>query len=260
MKPMSSQRGDEVCLARDHEVQEREVRVRSLSGFSVMARDDVIREMAGRLHIAARCEELEGADADVAQGDPCKHGARKRPFAPDCLARCDSRERARGRNPERRHRLAHDVFPKHRTKRRPAIAAPGKGRSAGTLELNVSANAVSIHDLAQQDRPAISKLRNEHSELMARIGHRERIGALRNSVACEDSDSFGRGKRGRIEIELQRKLLVQPHKLRRGDLRRSKPRIEALRKPRIAVVEGKKMNRFCFCQKRRSTVGASLWG
>jgi hypothetical protein len=58
---------------------------------------------------------------------------------------------------------------------------------------------------------------------MACIRHREWICALGNPVAREYGDPLGRGKRGRIEIEFQGELLVQPHKLRRGDLRRSKP-------------------------------------
>ena len=62
---------------------------------------------------------------------------------------------------------------------------------------------------------------------------------LGNSVARENGNAIRRGKRRRVEVEMQGKLLVQPDKPRRSDLDRSKPRIEALGKPRVAIVKGK---------------------
>ena len=115
-----------------------------------MAGYDVIRKLAGRLYVAARREELEGADADVALGDPGQHRALSglsRQIVSPVVTRS---ERPRRRNSERRHRLAHDIFPKHRPKRRPAIAASRVGRPARPFKLDVPADAVAIDNLAQQ--------------------------------------------------------------------------------------------------------------
>jgi hypothetical protein len=105
--------------------------------------------------------------------------------------------------------------------------------------LDVPADAVAIDNLAQQNRPAISELRNERPVLVASVGHREGGGALRYPVACEDRNALRRGKGSGVKIEVRRELFVQPYKTRRRDAHRSEPRIEALRELRIAVVEGK---------------------
>jgi hypothetical protein len=94
-----------------------------LRGLRVMSYDDVIGQQPQSLHVAARREELEGADANMACGDPRQHGTRQQGFAHDRLAGRHRRERTRGRDPERRHRLADDVFAEHRPERRAAVAA-----------------------------------------------------------------------------------------------------------------------------------------
>ncbi len=157
-----------------------------------MARDDVIGELTGRLHVAARTRRywkvpmrtwLRATRVSTAPGS----GPSRQTVSPVATAASD---RVVG-TPERRHRLADDIFAKHRPKRRAAVAAPGEGRPAGTLQLDVPADAVAIDHLAQQDRPAVAELRDEHAELVARIGHRERIGAAQGCVASQHGDAFG---------------------------------------------------------------------
>ena len=89
-----------------------------------MPRDDVISEAPDRIQIPLRREELEGADADVARRDPGQYRAGQRRFAPNWLAGCHSGERSGRRNPERRHRLADDIFAQDRPERRSSVAAP----------------------------------------------------------------------------------------------------------------------------------------
>ena len=85
---------------------------------------------------------LEGADADMAGGHPRQHRAWERSVvAHDLLAGRGHGEAAGGRDAERVHGLADDVFAQHRPERGAAIAAAGKRRAAGALELDVEALA-----------------------------------------------------------------------------------------------------------------------
>ena len=72
----------------------------------------------------------------------------------------------------------------------PSAARPSpparEGRSPAALQLDVAPRAVAADHLAEENRAAIAKLRNELSELMARISRRDRIRAGRNDVARKD--------------------------------------------------------------------------
>ena len=129
MKPTSSHCAIELGLARDHRVKKRAVGVRRAGGLGVVARDDVIGERATAINISARGEELEGADADVARGDAGEHGTRQRRLAPDRLAGRHGGERSGGRDAERRHRLADDVFAQDRAESGAAVAVAARRAS-----------------------------------------------------------------------------------------------------------------------------------
>ena len=215
------------------------VGVRGASSFGVVAGDDVIGEMPDRLHISARGKELKGADADVARRDAGQHGAGQRHFTPDGLAGRDNGERPGGGDAERGHRLADDVLAQDRSERGAAIAVAGERRGAGALELDVAAHAVGIDDLAEKNGPAITELRHEVAELVAGIGHGERLAELGHPVARKDRHALGRRKQSGIEPELAGEILVQPNEAGRSDGRRRQTRKEPLRQPRVAVVEGK---------------------
>ena len=64
-------------------------------------------------------------------------------------------------NPERRHRLADDVFAQDRPERRASVALPGKRRWARSLELDVAAHAVAIDHLAEKNGTSVTELRYE---------------------------------------------------------------------------------------------------
>ena len=145
---------------------------------------------------------LERADANVAGGDAGEDGPGQRRLPHHALAGHDSGERSRGGNAQRRHRLADDVFAQHRTKRGTAIAPPREGRRAGSLELDVTADAVGVDHLAEQDGAAVAELRHEMTELVAGIGHRNRVGAVGDPLAGEDFGAFRAIQPIRVEAEM----------------------------------------------------------
>ena len=199
------------CLARDHQVEEGAVPVRGVNRLWVMPRDDVISEAPDRIQIPARREELEGADTDVARRDAGQYRAGQRRLAPNRLAGRHSGERSGRRNPERRHRLADDVFAQDRPERRASIAPPGKRRWARPLELDVAAHAVAIDHLAKKNGTSVTELRYESPELVAGISHGERLASLGHPVARENLHTLRCGKLSRIEPEMPGEFLVQPN-------------------------------------------------
>ena len=182
---------------------------------------------------------LEGADADVARGDAGQHGAGQERLAHHASRRSITAASARVvGNAERRHRLADDVFAQHRPERGAAVAAAREGRRAGALELDVAAHAVAVDDFAEQDRAAIAELGHEMAELVAGIGHRDRVGALRDPLAGQDLGALGAVEQVRIEAEMHRQRPVQLDQARGGDRGRHHAGEKARRQRRIGVLEG----------------------
>ena len=140
--------------------------------------------------------------------------------------------------PKRGHRLADDVFAQHRTERGAAVAAARKRRRAGPLELDVAADAVRVDDLAEQNGAAIAELRHEMPELVAGIGHRDRVGAVGDALAGEDLGAFRAVEQVRIEPELDRQRPVQLDQPGSGDGGRRDAGEKVRRQRRIGVLEG----------------------
>ena len=193
---------DQFGLARDHALQQRVIGALGVGRLRVVPGDDVIGQPPHALGIAARGEILEGSDPDVAGGDAGQDRARQRRLAQHALAGRHGGERSRGRNAQRRHRLADDVFAQHRTERGAAVAPARKRRRAGPLELDVAADAVGVDHLAEQDGAAVAELRHEMAELVAGIGHRDRVGAVGEPLAGEDFGAFRAVEPVRIEPEM----------------------------------------------------------
>ena len=141
-------------------------------------------------------------------------------------------------NAERGHRLADDVFAQHRPERGAAVAAARERRRAGPLELDVAADAVGVDDLAEQDGAAVAELRHEMAELVAGIGHRDRIGAVGNPLAGQDLGALGALEQVGIEAEMDRQRPVQLDQARGGDRGRRHAGEKARRQRRIGVLEG----------------------
>ena len=91
---------------------------------------------------------------------------------------------------------------KHRAERGAAVAPARKRRRAGPLELDVAADAVLVDDFAEQDGAAVAELGHEMAELVAGIGHRDRVGPIREALSGEDFGPFRALQQVRIEAEL----------------------------------------------------------
>ena len=192
--------GDERGLRRDDPLEQR------AQGFSASRRRGNGVRSHGRRAGAApssspRGEILERADADMAGRDAGQHGARQHASRDGRAPRRHGGQRARGRDAERRHRLADDVFAQDRAQRGAPVAAAREGSPPGALELDVDARAVRADDLAQQDGAAVAELRDEMAELVAGIGERDRGRAVGDAIAGEQLCAFGAGERVGIEAE-----------------------------------------------------------
>ena len=234
---------DQLRLAGDHAGEQGAIGLGPMSvfraRFGIVAVDDVVCEQPQRVGVAACREELEGADADMARRDAGQHGTGQEGLADHRFAGRHRRQRARGRDAQRFHRLADDVFAQHGPKSGTAIAAARERRRPRALELDVATATLRVDDLAQQDGAAVAELRREVAELVAGIGERNRLRARRDAVAGEDRRP-GRGRQeAGVEAELGGQPLVQLEQPRRLHRRRIESGVEALGQPRVAVVESK---------------------
>ncbi|GCC47720.1 hypothetical protein chiPu_0031879, partial [Chiloscyllium punctatum] len=199
----------------------------------------MVGERAHAVGVAAGSEELEGADADVAGGDPGQHRTRQRGLAHHRLAGDDGSERAGGRDAQGEHRLADDVFAQDRTERGAAIAAARERCWATSLELDVAAEAALVDDFAEQDGAAVAELGNKVPELVAGIGHGDRVGPLGQPLAGEDFGALRCCQQVRIQPELDRQRPVQLDQPGGGHGGRRDAGKKVRRQRRIGVLERK---------------------
>ena len=171
-------------------------------------------------------------------GHAGQHRAGQHRLAHDVLAGHHGGERARGRDAEREHGLADDIFAQHRSQRGAAVAAAGEGGGAAALELDVAADAVPVDDLAEQDGAAIPELRNKVPELVAGIGHRDRIGPVGQPFAGEDFRAFRAVQHVGVEPKMHRQRPVELDQPGRGHRRRGHAGEKVRRQGRIGVLEG----------------------
>ena len=207
---------DERRLRVDDALEQRERVVAAARRVGVVARERVRGERRQRFAVVARGEELERADADVARGHAREHRARQHLLAHDALARRHGGERARGRDAERGHRLAHDVLAQHGAERGASVAAARERRAPRALELDVASLAVLADDLAEQDRAPVAELRHEAAELVPGVRERDRLRALGQRVAGEHLRALGRSElRPRSSAEQLGERAVDLHDARR---------------------------------------------
>ena len=227
--------GDQRCLGVDDGAQQREIGLPLGSDLREMALDHVIGKLAHAVDVAARGEELEGADAHEARRHSRQYRSRQRTLPVNRLARGDRGECARRRNAERVHGLADQVFAQHRTERRASITAARIGGSAGTLQLDVAPHTALILRLAQQNRAAVAELRNELAELVAGIGHGDGLQTLRQNISGIDAGQRLGVEVADVESELSAQRAIEFQQTRLRDRRRPEPRVEAFGQIRIAA-------------------------
>ncbi len=165
-----------------------------------MTVDRVVEQPRQHRGIVERCGVLEGADTEVTGGDTHEHRAGLHRLANDPVAGRDDGEAAGRRNPQRVHRLAHQVLAQHRAEHGEPVATAGEGSAARALQVQVAARAVGGEHLAEQERPAVAETRRVPAELMAgvRLGNGLRTGGHR--VADEHVDALGRSQQRRAPI------------------------------------------------------------
>ena len=186
MKPTSCQRAISDACRSMIASRQREIRLRRIGELRVMPRACVVGERAHRALVAVRRCPLQRADANVAGGHAREHRALEHRLAIDRLARRHHRQAAGGRNAERVHRLADDVFPQHRPERGAPVTAAGIRRRPCPFQLNVDAIAGRRDLLAEQDRAAVAE-RGEVPELMTGVRLRDRPPAAGQRIAGERS-------------------------------------------------------------------------
>ena len=209
-------------LARDHRGRAARDRAAArVARLRVVAGDDVIGQQAQRLDIAARGEELEGADPDVARRHARQHRAGQRRLAPAPARRSSRRPATRVVGMPSAAIASLTMYSRSTG---PSAARPSprreNGVGPGALELDVAAHAVAVDDLAEQDGAAVAELRHEVAELVAGIGKRDRLDAMGDAVAREDLHALGARQRLGIEAELAGERGVELDQARRGDRRR----------------------------------------
>ena len=229
--------GDQRRLPCEDRVEQRDVRLRRIGELRVVSRPRVVRKRPhGFLVVVCRCP-LHGADADMARGNARQHGAVEHRLAIDRLARLHHGQAPGGRNAERVHRLADDVFPQHRPERGAPVTPAGEPRLPCPFQLNVHAIAGWRDLLAKQDRTAIAE-GGEVAELVAGVRLRDRSPAFGQRHCPRKS----RRLRDRSSASGSSPSIVASGRLnaaRRGSRTgsRCRMRVEELRQLRVGVLE-----------------------
>src|SRR6056297_808739 len=164
---------------------------RGIGCVGIMPGDRIVEERLQRLGVAPCGKDLERTDAQVALRHPGQHGAGQGLFPYDPLAGPYGGQRAGGRHAKGVHRFAHHVFTQHRPQPGAPVAHAGIGRATRSLELNVAADAIGAHGLAQEHRAPVAKLRVVLAELVAGIKLCQRRCAFGQGIAGEHVREVG---------------------------------------------------------------------
>ncbi len=235
MKPTCIQRGDKRRLGVAHGAQQLQIRLLPASEFGKVPLDDVISQLSYAIDVIARGEELEGADANEARGDPRQDRPGQGALAIDGFAGGHCRERARGGNSKRMHGLADQIFAQHGTEGSASVAVPRIRGPAGALELNIAAHPGLVEGFSQQDRATVAELRHEMPELMARIGHGDRLDGRRKDISGVNSRQRAVIETGGIEPEVRSQRVIECQQARHCDRRRRHACKKALRESGISI-------------------------
>ena len=232
------------CLPRGDRAQKRKITVRRTHQFGVVARDRVFRELAQLFHVATGQAELEGADAQMALGHARQHRTGQRLFAVDRFARGGNRQRARGRDAERVHRLPHQHFAQHRAERGLAVAAAGEWCAARALEGDVTAPAGPVYHFAQQQRTPVAKPRREAAKLVTGIRLRYRLRALRQGVAGKKRGTVRPAQRRRVQAQFRGERVIEEDQPRRSSRGGLPLHVKVRQVTGVGIVEMKRLHRW----------------
>ena len=103
--------------------------------------------------------------------------------------------------------------------------------------MHVEAGTVRADDLTQQEGAAITQLWIEMAELMTRIRHRQRFGAIRDMIAAKDGNARGRVEAGLRKSKCIAQFMIENNQFRIRNGRGSGADIEVVAKIDVTIVE-----------------------
>src|SRR5690554_5954548 len=107
------------------------------------------------------------------------------------MTRRDDGEGAGGRDPQRMHRLADEVFPQHGPDGGQPVSTARERGTPGSFEMKITDLAVSARELSQEQGAPVTQSRGVTAELVPGVRLRHRGGPAGNEVADEHPDSVG---------------------------------------------------------------------
>ena len=228
--------GDQCDLPVHHPFQQRQRRHLGARPVRVVALEGVVHQRFQQRRVLAAGGVLKGAHAQVRGRHPGEDGAGLGGVAQHLLAGADHRQRPGGGHAQGVHRLADDVLAQHRAESGAAVAAAGKRRAPGALELDVAALVVRGELLAEQHRAAVAE-HGRVAELVAGVGLGQRLAAGQRPVAAQQGGAGVAVQGFGVEPQLRRELAVEQQQLRRPHRLRVTERKQGLGQAGVAVVE-----------------------
>ena len=149
------------------------------------------------------------ADPQVAGGNAGQHGAGQGGLALHQAARRHHGQGARGRDAQRMHRLADDVFAQHRTHCRQPVTAARERSATRTFEVNVAQPPVGVGEFAEQQRATVAQPRDVSAELVPGVNLRDRRGTVGDVVADQEAHPVGTAQPCRVEAQLAGQRCVE---------------------------------------------------
>ena len=191
--------------------------------LGVMAGDRVVGEPAQQIEVVGRPGVLETPHPQMTARNPGQHRARQQRLPLDRRPGRDDRQRAGGGNAERKHRLADDVLPQHRTDNGQAVPAAGEGRPSAALQMQIAQVSGRVDEFTEQQRPAVTQPRRVVAELVPGVGLRDRGRITGDGRAEQQVQSVRAAQPVGVDAEFDGQRLVQHQQVRRrgrGGLRR----------------------------------------
>ena len=115
------------------------------------------------------------------------------------------------------HRLTDEVLAQHRSERGQAVAPAGERCRSGAFQVEVTAPALTVDELAEQQRATVAEPWRVAAELMPGVGLGKRCRFLGQSRTDERGDASGAAQLVDVEAQLHSQRLVEHDQARLGD-------------------------------------------
>ena len=243
------------CLRPGHPPQQFEVAVRGACGLRVVAVDGEVRQRAQSVRAAGGGSVLERAHPQVARGDPGEDRTRQRPLAHHPLTGGDDRERPRGGDSQAVHGLTDQVLAQHRAHRGLAVAAARERGAPRPFQVQVTAAAMNVGHLAEQQRPAVPQPGHVDAELVTGVGLGDRRDT--GSVPHQQQHTRPLPQRRGVGAQLHRQRLVEHQQLRSVHRCRRPRHRQARHLAGVGIIEPEQRRRHSHASRLRTAAGAT---